>query len=70
MCGSADVRLVNCSRDLSMPHRYEEWYTRALMPGVTHISIPDDDTMCNATYQKVCGRSMMQSPSRLQVPAS
>jgi hypothetical protein len=37
-----------------MLYRYEEWYTRALMPGVTHISIPDDDTMCNATYQKVC----------------
>ena len=46
-------------RELELPHRYDEWYTRALMPGVTHISIPDDDTMCNATYQKVCYSSCL-----------
>lgn len=33
--------------------RYDEWYTRALMPGVTHIDVPDDESMCNATWQKV-----------------
>ncbi len=41
---------------------------RALMPGVTHISIPDDDTMCNATYQKV-GSSSMPKPVGSLPPA-
>ncbi len=34
--------------------RYQEWYTRTLRNGYTHVSVPDDDSMCNDTWAKVC----------------
>ncbi len=34
--------------------RYQEWYTRALRNGYTHVSVPDDDSLCNDTWAKVC----------------
>ena len=33
--------------------RYHEWYSRALQPGYTHITVDDGPGMCEDVFKKV-----------------